>query len=278
MTTARRRVSVTVTSFVAMCYCAAGGDGEADLTRSAVGWKRAEPYFRVGGKQAFVLGRNPTGWRTGQFRPLLKWAEESGERIVRIHITSGMSPKSGAGVVDEEWASKWELVFDQAAERSLYILPVFAAWAQWNDGSDGRRWHYWDRNPYNARLGGPARTPSELFAQTPCQQLWLKWLGQMVRRWRNRPNIVVWEVFSELDLVTGSTEGAALQFTQQAAKVVRGRIRLDDRSPRPSPASGNGPVCSPTMRSTWSRSTPMQAARGTTDSSIGRSSRRRAQD
>lgn len=236
MTDTRIHAAVTVTLLVVIGRCAIGGADEVAVARDAMEWKRTEPYFRVGDKQAFVFGRNPTGWRTEQFDPLLKWAHDSGERIVRIHITSGMTPRSAAGAIDDEWAKKWERVFDQAAKQDLYVLPVLGAWAQWNDGSDGKRWHFWDRNRYNAKFGGPAENPAELFEETPCQQLWLQWLGQLVRRWRDRPNIVAWEVFSELDLVTGSTEERALQFMQQASSVVRKM----DPSGRPVTASLSG--------------------------------------
>jgi hypothetical protein len=74
---------------------------------------------------------------------------------------------------------------------------------------------------YNAKLGGPAEGPSGLFAQTRCRQLWLEWLAQMVRRWRDRPNIIAWELFSELDLVTGAEERAALEFVQRSSSAVR---------------------------------------------------------
>jgi len=203
---------------------------------AAIGWTPGEPYFRVGGRQAFVFGRNPTGWRVEQFGPLLQWAGESGERIVRIHLTSGMAPKGPAGAVDEAWAAKWERVFDQAAERGVYVLPVFSAWARWNDGSGGHRWHFWNRNPYNAARGGPARGPSDLLADTPTRRLWLAWMGALVRRWRGRPNLVGWEVFSELDLVTGATEEAGVRFMQRAAAVVRAA----DPSGRPVTASLSG--------------------------------------
>ncbi|MBT3379710.1 MAG: hypothetical protein HN742_24210 [Lentisphaerae bacterium] len=49
-----------------------------------------------------------------------------------------------------EGTRKWETILDQAAKRGLYVIPVFATWAKWNDGSDGKRWHYWDGNWYDA--------------------------------------------------------------------------------------------------------------------------------
>ena len=63
--------------------------------------------------------------------------------------------------------------------------------------------------------------PSELFDDTPCRKLWLKRLETFVRHWSHRRAIVGWEIFSELDLVTGATEERAVEFTERAAAVIR---------------------------------------------------------
>ncbi|MFQ5808460.1 MAG: hypothetical protein ACE5JM_02480, partial [Armatimonadota bacterium] len=180
-----------------------------------------ELYFRLGDRQTFLLGRNPTGWQVAQFEPLLQWAGQSGERMVRVQLTTGRAQVAPAGDVDEEWAGRWDRVFDMAAENELYVLPVFGGWADWNDGSKGERWHAWHRNHFSAALDGPAKAPAELLQDTRCRELWLQWLEKLVRRWQGRWHILGWEVFSELDLITGSSEDAALAFMERAAAVVR---------------------------------------------------------
>ncbi|MCX7017061.1 MAG: cellulase family glycosylhydrolase [Candidatus Sumerlaeota bacterium] len=192
-----------------------------------------EFFFRVGGKQAFVLGKNPVGKNAEEFEPLFDWAVESGERLVRIHVTTGPRPAAAPGEVDEAWARRWDAVFDLAAEKGLAVLPVLAIWTDWNDGARGELWHYWDKNRFNAALGGPARAPADLLADTECRRLWLQWLEKMVRRWQDRDAILGWEVFSELNLITGASELAALEFTERAAAV----IRAADSRPRPVTAS-----------------------------------------
>jgi hypothetical protein len=195
-----------------------------------------ELFFRADGRPSFLLGRNPTGTELGHFDELLTWAAASGERILRIHLTTGFQPRAAAGAVDEVWAGQWERVFDLAAAKGLHVLPVFGVWADWNDGSDGLPWHQWDKNPFNAAKGGPARSPAELFGDTECRRLWLGWLEALVKRWQARPNILGWEVFSELDLVTGATEAAATPFVERAAKL----IRASDSRRRPVMASLSG--------------------------------------
>jgi hypothetical protein len=82
--------------------------------RSEVTLRAGEFYFRVGGKPKFLLGRNATGRRPEEFEPLFRWASEAGEELVRIHLIEGMWPSARPGEVDEDWARRWDRVFDMA--------------------------------------------------------------------------------------------------------------------------------------------------------------------
>jgi len=176
-----------------------------------------ELYFRLDGRPSLLLGTNPTGWMPEQFRILLGWAGRS-ERIVRIHLTNGRVPHATPGEVDEDWAVFWDEVFDTRAQNGLNVLPVFDVWAGWNDGDRAQSWR---SNPYNAALGGPAPSPAELLRDTPTRRLWQQWLQTLVARWEGRSNIMGWEIFSELDLITGASEDAAVDFVESSAAVIR---------------------------------------------------------
>lgn len=60
----------------------------------------------------------------------------------------------------------------------------------------------------------------------------------LVERWQGRPNIIGWDVFSELNLITGATEVEAVAFAEAARSVVRAA----DLSLRPVTASRAGNV------------------------------------
>ena len=213
---------ICVLAMAAACLSGARADDRAGAVRLPVATLRpGEMYFRMDGTPRFLLGRNPTGWQTSQFEPLLRWAHESGEGLIRVHLTAGMVPHAAAGQVDEAWARKWDEVLNLAAENGLHVLPVFGVWADWNDGTRGETWHQWEANPYNAAHGGPAKAPAELLKDTACRREWLAWMAAMVARWRERPEVIGWEVFSELDLLSGATEEAAVEFMRTAASVVR---------------------------------------------------------
>jgi hypothetical protein len=177
-------------------------------------------YWRVDGRPAFVLGRNPAGMNPEAYDDHFRHAAESGERLMRIHFTY-IPPGEKAGEIDPGMLASWDAVLDAAEKRGLAVLPVLGVWADWNDGSNKEAWHRWDENPFNVARGGPAKRPDELFDDTPCRALWLKRLEIFVRRWSPRRAIVGWEVFSELDLVTGATEDRAVRFVESAAAVVR---------------------------------------------------------
>ena len=69
--------------------------------------------------------------------------------------------------------------------------------------------------------GPSAPTPADLFADTETQRLWLGWLKTLVARWSSRPNVIAWEIFSELDLATGATVENATAFIEKCHAVVR---------------------------------------------------------
>jgi Cellulase (glycosyl hydrolase family 5) len=194
-----------------------------------------EKYFRVNDRPTFVLGRNPVGLNPKAYDDHFRHAAAAGEQFMRIHFTFS-PPGEKAGEVDAGMLKSWDEVLDAAEKHGLAVLPALGVWADWNDGSQKETWHTWDKNPFNAERGGPAQRPSELFDDTPCRKLWLKRLETLVKRWRHRRAIVGWEVFSELDLVTGATEDRAVDFTERAAAV----IRAADPLKRPITASQAG--------------------------------------
>ena len=194
-----------------------------------------EKYFREDDRLAFVLGRNPVGMSPQAYEEHFRHAAAAGERFMRIHFTF-VPPGEKAGEIDAGMLASWDAILNAAEKHGLVVLPVLGVWADWNDGSKKETWHRWDLNPFNVTRGGPAKLPSELFDDSPCRRLWLKRLETFITHWSNRRAIAGWEIFSELDLVTGATEQRAVQFMEQAATVVRAA----DPWKRPITASQSG--------------------------------------
>ncbi len=179
-----------------------------------------ENYFRMDGQPAFLLGRNAVGTTPRAYGDHFRHAAAAGERFMRIHFTFS-PPGEKAGQIDAAVLNGWDEVLDAVEEQGLAVLPVLGVWADWNDGSRLESWHRWDKNPLSAVRGGPARRPAELLDDGPCRRLWLKRLETFVKHWSKRRAIVAWEIFSEVDLITGATEDRAVEFVERAAAVVR---------------------------------------------------------
>ena len=192
-------------------------------------------FFRVNGKTEFMLGRNPVGMNATAFDDHFRNIAAAGERLVRIHFNY-MPPNEKPGEIDANMLRVWDQVLDAAEKHGLAVLPVLDVWSNWNNGSGDlpSQWAKWDNSPF--KRGGQALTPSELFDDTPCRSLWLQRLKKFVSHWSNRRAIVAWEIFSELDLVTGATEDRAVEFVERAA----GIIRTNDLWKRPITASQAG--------------------------------------
>jgi hypothetical protein len=204
---------------------AAAGAARSDTVSPAFELREGERYFRIDGAPAFVLGRNPVGVNPEAFADHFRNAAAAGERFMRIHFTYSPAGEK-AGEIHPDMLNSWDAVLDAAEKHRLAVLPVLGIWSDWNDGSRGETWHLWERNPFNALLGGPAKSPGELLDETECRRLWFRRLETMVKRWAGRRCIVGWEIFSEVDLITGATEDRAVEFAVQSAAVVRAADRL----------------------------------------------------
>lgn len=214
----------------------AGGANAGGMAPDIEPWwslPAGSPYFERGGRRAPLFLRNASAGSASDFEPLLVAAHAAGADAIRIQLTQGLGYETlgidSRGNVLAAWATQWDQVLDQAAAQDLAVIPVFAIWGDWNDGTPAAGWVHFDANPLNRKNGGPATAPAELFEDTDTEHLWLGWLGALIDRWKNRPNIIAWEVFSELDLATGANETNATAFAERASDL----IRAHDTAKRP---------------------------------------------
>jgi hypothetical protein len=190
-----------------------------------------DSYFSIDGRQGYIFMRNLAGNEPSQYLQQLDLTTLGGSKLVRLQLDSFGMGYSNTGQLDEAWAKKCEAIFDMAASRGIYVMPVFSAWYDWNDG---KGYSTWVANPINAINGGRAITSRELFSpNSPSQIIWLGWMKTLIDRWQNRENIIAWEIFSEINMVPGSTETEGTEFIKDAALI----IRTADSSHRPITAS-----------------------------------------
>ncbi|MFL5308034.1 MAG: hypothetical protein ACJ8F1_22655 [Polyangia bacterium] len=206
---------------------ACGGNGGSGV--GPISWPTLAPgdrYFETGGRLAPLFLRNVSAPSPGELSPLLADARAAGTTVVRLQLTQGFGYETlgitSAGGVLAPFATAWDAVISDAAARGLAVIPVFAIWGDWNDGTPALGWTHFDANPLNTTKGGPAAAPADLFVEgSETQRRWLGWLSALVARWSARPNILAWETFSELDLATGANQENATAFARHARDVVR---------------------------------------------------------
>ncbi len=154
----------------------------------------------------------------------------AGTSVIRVGLDNSGYGYTNTGAIDEAWAARWEAVLDLAEQNGIYVLPFFGGWFNWNTTG----FNNWADNPLNAANGGPASDPLELFVEgSPTQTAWLQWISAVVTRWQDRPNILAWELYSEVNYTNGVSEEAGVAFVERAAAVVRAA----DSHDRPTTAS-----------------------------------------
>ncbi|HTX92780.1 MAG TPA: hypothetical protein VMC09_16335 [Anaerolineales bacterium] len=205
-------------------------------------------YFSVDGRQSVLFTRNLAGVQRSDYDPMLDWMAKAGSRVARVgldNMVMGGVPGhygygfDGSGNIVAEWDQNWRDLFQRAASRGIYVLPVFTGWANWNPPEPGTE-NGWTHNPFN----DGSRDPADLFKRgTYIHDTWLGWLANVVGKWGAIGNILAWEVYSEanLTLVSASPdvyvpEAAARSFVEAAAQAVRGA----DPAGRPITASLGG--------------------------------------
>jgi hypothetical protein len=195
--------------------------------------KPGENYFTIDNNTDFLFSRNIAAYYSNDFEYMPEWTAIGGSTMVRLQlpgIVMGGTGYNNKGELDEGWAKRWEQVFDYAEANHVYVMLVFSGWYDWRS----KGFNNWAQNPFNSVNGGPAKTPHDLFVKdSQTQKLWLDWLKTLVTRWQSRRNIVIWEIFSEVNLSEKVTEDEGIYFVEQATNI----IHAVDPSHRPLTAS-----------------------------------------
>ena len=190
---------------------------------SALTLEPGDSYFSVNGRQSIIFSRNIAGYQQSDYDWLLDRTRAGGSKFVRVQLDNiGGMGFTIAGEVDPDWLSQWDRIFDKAEADGLYVLPVFATWHDWNNGDPDVGYSTWNNNLVNQANGGPVQSPAELFQKgSATQTMWMDWMQTLVNHWHGRKNILAWEVFSEVNLATGSTETTGIDFVNTAAALIR---------------------------------------------------------
>jgi hypothetical protein len=177
-------------------------------------------YFSVDGMQSFIFDHNIAGYQQSHYETILDWTKSGGSKFVRIQLDNiGGIGFTRTGEVDSNWIAQWDRIIDRAEADGIYVLPVFSTWYDWNDGQG---YSAWKDSAVNHANGGPVKSPAELFQKgSAAQTLWMNWIKAIVNHWHGRKNILAWEIFSEVNLASGSTETTGIDFVNTTAALIR---------------------------------------------------------
>ncbi len=217
----RRRLWITIATLLFSIMCTSRWSVQAQSPFPKLTLQPGDFYFSIDGTPAFIFARNVTGYDQSHFNTILNWAKVGGTKLARVQLDSLGMGMTKSGALDEFWAKRWEAVFDKAYANGIYVLPVFSGWFDWNNGTPNYGYSTWKQNPLNSANGGPASTPAELFKKdSATQKLWLQWMAGLVKRWQARENIAAWEIFSEINIATGTTQAISIDFLNQATSLI----------------------------------------------------------
>jgi hypothetical protein len=79
----------------------------------------------------------------------------------------------------------------------------------------------WAESPYNAANGGPCAEPAAFFTNPQAKKLYKRRLRYLVARWGYSPTILAWELWNEVNLVTGYASAPARDWHQEMARYLK---------------------------------------------------------
>ncbi len=163
--------------------------------------------------------RSPNDERYRHNVPFSQWEDEG------LHLYRRLFPtyrRKGINVV-EVWMSSWWLalewipddignhgvgwmnqyrawmldrIFQWAAGNDIHIVLVFNNHGKFSEFMDAE----WDRNPYNSKNGGFLDSATEFFDDERAFQAFKRFARYTIARWGHHPNLLMWKLFTEIDL------------------------------------------------------------------------------
>lgn len=165
------------------------------------------------GKPFYPIGQNVC-W-SGDYEPYLRNMQDCGQNLVRIWICPWNFPLLTKSVDDIELEAAAEIdhVLELARECGVYVQLVLSYHGWFKDD--------WQRNPFNAELGGPLTRAQDFWYDAEARQAFKGYLDYVVGRWSAYPNLFAWELMNEVDLVPSDMEQDVVDWHRVMAEYVK---------------------------------------------------------
>ena len=203
----------------------AGGEGEFDSTAGRrpgfLRTSKIDPHYLAfdNGEGFLAIGHNlPIYHTTGQLgdEAMRKFAAAK-ENFNRWWMSSsgfGIEWTDRLGWYRQDVATRIDMSLDLAAELGLYYMMCM-------DTHQDFRQSGWERNPFNAKNGGPCKTPRDWFTGEEARRYYRNRLRYTVARWGYSTNVLCWEFGNEMEGWADSPDEVKFPWHKEMADYLR---------------------------------------------------------
>lgn len=188
------------------------GKGKGFIRRSPksrfyLQYENGNPYFLVGENTGWAGDRGThdyEDWYGALGKAKANWA-----RVWLVHWNMGLewTPANntvrgtyhglGRYALDNAW--RIDRMLEIAKTNDIGVMLTLGTYGDLkaDEGFFGEQ--SWDRNPYNAKNGGPAKTPEEFFTNPEARALYKRRLRYLVARYAHHTSLQSWELWNEMN-------------------------------------------------------------------------------
>ncbi|MEJ5250384.1 MAG: DUF5060 domain-containing protein [Chthonomonadetes bacterium] len=168
-----------------------------------------QPYIPVGANVCWAGSRG-----TFDYDDWLPRYAQAGCNYFRVWLGPGWvtfglertgEPRQRYGVGKIDLANAWRLdyVLDLAQKHGMYVMLCFDSFNELRKRQDGG-FPYWEETAHNAANGGPLKEPIEFWTNPQMLRAYRNKLRYLVARYGWRTNVMCWEFWNEVDIVSPS--------------------------------------------------------------------------
>ncbi|MBW3622634.1 MAG: DUF5060 domain-containing protein [Armatimonadetes bacterium] len=165
------------------------------------------PYFLIGENVGWAGSRGThdyEDWYSALGRAGGNWA-----RVWLVHWNMGLewTPDPSGGnergtyrglgryALDNAW--RIDRMLELAKKNGIAVMLTFGTYGDLKDDAGFFNEQNWERNPYNAKNGGPAKTPADFFSNPAARALYKQKLRYLVARYGHNTAVQSWEFWNE---------------------------------------------------------------------------------
>lgn len=176
---------------------------------------KADPHYLAfdNGSGFFAIGHNLPGYHTSgqlaeQAVQKMAAAKENYNRWWLYSYQLGIEWTDKLGWYKQDAAARLDQAMEWGRELGLYYMLCLDTHQDFREGG-------WERNPFNAKNGGPCANAGEFFTNDQARAYYRKRLRYEVARWGYSPNILCWEFGNEIEGWADSPDAIKLPWTKE---------------------------------------------------------------